>query len=169
MSNPLQPLSPDRLYKFAERMGSVERAVSSVIADSDRDKRRREETDSRKIHKFARYRLARAKKVDGNGGKTYEDVYDYITKEELDYYLKKALEEPPEARYQRKKDNTFFHDSYFGRRGLERYDGIGCNQFTGCVPSCRYYPDVGRIEDDEIIKKYDDEIAERRKSGTLIE
>ena len=111
MSNPFQPLSPDRLYKFAERMGSVERAVSSVIADSDRDKRRREETDSRKIHKFARYRLARAKKVDGNGGKTYEDVYDYITKEELDYYLKKALEEPPEARYQRKKDNTFFHDS----------------------------------------------------------
>jgi hypothetical protein len=29
------------------------------------------------------------------------------------------------------------------------YDGYGCNQFTGCIPECRYYPEEGRIEDEE--------------------
>ncbi|HEY7083077.1 MAG TPA: hypothetical protein VH500_25570 [Nitrososphaeraceae archaeon] len=38
-------------------------------------------------------------------------------------------------------------------RGLERYDGKGCNGFTGCIPECRYYPDKGRIEDEEGYRK----------------
>ena len=39
-------------------------------------------------------------------------------------------------------------------RGLERYDGEGCNGFTGCVPECRYYPDKGRIEDEEVTQEH---------------
>jgi hypothetical protein len=160
---PLKPLSPTALERLAERLAKVERTSSSnAIID-------REETDHEKIVKFARYRMARAKKVNPRGEKTYEDVYDYITREELDYYLKKRLQVPPEQRYQQIKQYSVCHSSSWYKRGLKRYDGHGCDQFYGCVPECRYYPDEGRIEDHEIIAEYDAEIAKRRKEGTLIE
>ena len=55
-------------------------------------------------HRFACYRAARAKKtapallLDGKGF-TYEDVYDTITQEELDWSLKQQLKVSPEERY----------------------------------------------------------------------
>jgi hypothetical protein len=62
--------------------------------------------------------------VDAFGDKTYgRCFYDSITKEELNYYyLKKQLQVPPEVRYQRIKENSFFHESSWSRRGLKRYD-----------------------------------------------
>jgi hypothetical protein len=160
---PLNPLSPTALERLAERLAKVERTSSNnAIID-------REETDREKIAKFARYRMARAKKLNAHGEKTYEDVYVYVTKEELDYFLKKRLQVPPEQRYQQKKEYSLCHSSNWYKRGLKAYDGWGCNQFTGCVVTCRYYSEKGRIEDEEVIKEYEDEIAKRRQAGTLIE
>jgi len=41
--------------------------------------------------RFADYRAARAKITDAFGNKTYEDVWDSITQDESDYYLKMNL------------------------------------------------------------------------------
>lgn len=63
------------------------------------------------------------------------------------YYKPNKLRKPSaEERYQMFKENWFFHDSSWYMRGLEAYDGHGCNQFTGCVPQCRCYPQEGRIQ-----------------------
>jgi hypothetical protein len=35
-----------------------------------------------------------------------------------------------------------------GHWSIKRQEGIGC-----CVPECRYYPEYGRIEDEEVITK----------------
>jgi hypothetical protein len=72
---PLSPLSPAALERLAERLAKVERTSSNAIAVD-----RAEETDAEKIRKFARYRMARAKKLNGHGEKTYEDVYHYSQK-----------------------------------------------------------------------------------------
>jgi len=31
---------------------------------------------------------------------------------------------------------------------------VGCNQFSGCGPECRYFLEQGRIEDEEIESWY---------------
>jgi hypothetical protein len=129
-------------------MTAVEWIIAAIIITELPD---RQEAGAEKEAKFAKYRLARAKKINAFGDKTYEDVYDKITKEELDYYLKKRLQVPPEQRYQRIKQNSFFHESNWSVLGLNKYDEQGCNQFTECVPECRFYPDKGRIEDEETL------------------
>ncbi|MGE5661889.1 MAG: hypothetical protein ACM3X1_06535 [Ignavibacteriales bacterium] len=55
--------------------------------------------------------MARPKKVNSFGEKTYEDVYDKITKGELDYYLKKRSQIPPEQRYRFMKQHHDYHES----------------------------------------------------------
>jgi hypothetical protein len=160
--NPLQPLSPKALDRLADRLAKIESNNPIIIEH-------REETDSEKIRRFARYRMARAKELDGHGHKTYADVYDYITLEELQFFLKQRLRLSPSQRYQQRKQYCLCHSSSWCKRGMKAYDGWGCNQYTGCILSCRYYPDKGRIEDEEIIAEYEAEIAKRRKEGTLIE
>ena len=51
----------------------------------------------------------------------------------------------------------YFHESSWymrqGRDGIESgYDRYGCNNGK-CVPECRYYPENGRIEDEEVIQR----------------
>ena len=80
--------------------------------------------------RFADYREQRAKVTDAFGNKTCEDVWDSITQDELDYYLKMNLRMSPEERYQLKKKAWYFHDSSWymrqGRDGIESgYDGYG--------------------------------------------
>ena len=128
--------------ELKERLDTIEE-----VANNDN----REETDYEIEAKFAKLREARAKKTNAHGDKTYEDVWDEITQEELDYYKRKQLETPPEQRYQHKKEHWDFYDSSWSMRRLNRYDGQGCNQFSGCVPHCRYYPEEGRIEDEEVL------------------
>lgn len=79
------------------------------------------------------------------------------------------LKIPPEQRYQDRKINWFFHDSSYCRRGLNAYDGQGCNAFTGCVPECRYYPKYGRIEDEEVIREHKEFEQRYRDSNAIIE
>ena len=106
---------------------------------------------------FAHYRQVRIEKSNDEWRKrTLEAAYDS--------YLKKKLREPPEKRYLREKGNWLFHDSSYPMRGLERYDGEGCNGFTGCISECRYYPDKGRIEDAEVIQEHKELEAEDKKT-----
>lgn len=56
---------------------------------------------------------------------------------------------PEEELYQAFKKEWYFHDSSWYMRNANGYDGYGCNQFTGCIPECRYYPGEGRMEEDE--------------------
>jgi hypothetical protein len=54
----------------------------------------------------------------------------------------------PEGRYQMMKEAWYFHKSSWYMRESNGYDGYGCNQF-GCIPECRYYPQKGRMEENE--------------------
>jgi hypothetical protein len=60
----------------------------------------------------------------------------------------------PEERYQQLKEEWYFHDSSWYMRHDNGYDGYGCNNGV-CVPECRYYPEEGRIEDEEVPSWYD--------------
>ncbi|MGE5863397.1 MAG: hypothetical protein ACM31H_06455 [Nitrososphaerales archaeon] len=57
----------------------------------------------------------------------------------------------PEARYQEYKSQWYFHKSSWYRRnnGQGSYDGIGCNQFTGCIPECKFYNSFGMLNEHE--------------------
>jgi hypothetical protein len=116
--------------------------------------------------RFASYRRARAKKKIGDC-LTFEDVYDSITQDELDYYLKAKLRVSPEERYQHRKENWFFHESSCCSRGLEANDGKGCNGFTGCVPECRYYAETGTIEDEEVIEEHNKLVESLRQENAI--
>jgi hypothetical protein len=52
-------------------------------------------------------------------------------------------------RYDEYKEHWYFHKSSWYMRGLNAYDGQGCNGFTGCVPDCKFYPDEGRLIEEE--------------------
>jgi hypothetical protein len=116
--------------------------------------------------RFADYRAARAKITDTFGNKTCEDVLDSITQDESDYYLKMNLRISPEERYQHKKDAWYFHESSWCMRHNNGYDGHGCNNGE-CVPECRYYPEFGRIEDEEFIHRHK-EIEERYRNRNAL-
>ena len=116
--------------------------------------------------RFADYRAARAKITDAFGNKTCEDVWDSITQDESDYYLKMNLRMPPEERYQHKKEAWYFHESSWCMRHNDNgYDGHGCNNGE-CIQECRYYPEYGRIEDEEVIQRHN-EIEGYRKRNAL--
>jgi hypothetical protein len=122
-------------------------------------------------HRFSNYRAARAKKTAPAVGLTYEDVYDSITQEELDWWLRQKLKVSPEDRYQDKKKHWYLHESsWYVRVPHNGYDGKGCDSsHGGCIPECRFYPKTGRIEDLEVIQKHR-ELEERyRKNNAIAE
>ena len=79
--------------------------------------------------------------------------------------IMKKLQVLPEVRYQRMKQNPSYHQSGWVTRGLDTYDGWGCNNITGCIASCRFYPDKGRIEDDGIVEQFKTMIETRQRIG----
>ncbi len=81
--------------------------------------------------RFAYYRQVRIERSNDEWKKkTLEAAYDSITQDELDFSLKRKLRtKSPEERYQYDKANWFFHESSYCYRGLDRYDGKGCNGF----------------------------------------
>jgi hypothetical protein len=78
-----------------------------------------------------------------------------MTQEEIDYYKKRTLQISPEQRYEEEKEHWYFHKSCWYMRGSNGYDGYGCNQFTGCIPECRFYSEYGRIEEEDVLKRYE--------------
>jgi len=131
------------LTRLSARLGRIEESTRETKA----------ETDEERASRFAKLRLERNDKWKRLGRRpTYEEVVNEITEEEWNYYKRKNLEVPPEQRYQNQKEEWFFHESSWYYRGEERYDGHGCNGV--CVPECRYYPEKGRIEDEEVFNWY---------------
>ena len=119
--------------------------------------------------RFADYRAARAKITNAFGDKTYEDVWDSITQDESNYYLKMNLRMSPEDRYQHKKKAWYFHKSSSYMRGaVSGYDRHGCNNGV-CVPECRYYPLIGRIEDQEVIESHNEYVERLRQKNAIVE
>jgi hypothetical protein len=131
------------IEKLSERLDVIEEETSG------------EETDYENEARFAKLREVRAKKTNAFGNKTYEDVWDGTTQEEIDYYKRKNLEVPPEVRYQTQKKAWHFHKSCWYMRHDNGYDGYGCINGV-CVPECRFYPEDGRIEDEEVESCYED-------------
>jgi hypothetical protein len=120
-------------------------------------------------HRFGDYRHARAKKTAPAIGLTYEDVYDTITQEELDWELRQQLKVSPEERYQHGKYHWYSHpSSWYKRVPHNGYDGKGCNQYTGCIPECRFYPETGRIEDSEVIQKHREREKRYRDNNAIV-
>jgi hypothetical protein len=142
-----------------KRIGRVQNSVDNLVERLDRiiecsgdDNKKQEESaeylrrclfmtqeDYQKEHKFAQYRHSRAHKRSALGEFTYEDVYDFITQEELDWSLEQKLGRgfvTPERRYQERKKYIWIHKSnwFYRNSGKGGYDGYGCNQFTGCIP-----------------------------------
>ena len=57
----------------------------------------------------------------------------------------------PEAKYQELKQQWYFHPSswYNRKKGEGSYDGEGCNQFTGCIPECKFYLEKGKLAENK--------------------
>lgn len=52
-------------------------------------------------------------------------------------------------------------------RGLGEYD-YGCTG-AGCIPECRYYPEYGRIEDEEVIEKHNKFVESCRQENSIVD
>jgi hypothetical protein len=123
--------------------------------------------------RFAYYRHVRWEKLDERKQRILNgyDIDLTITQDELDFILRRQIRMPPEQRYQREKAHWYWHESSWTWRGLDAtgYDGEGCNQFTGCIPECRYYPKYGRIEDDEVIEKHKELVERHKQENSIVE
>jgi hypothetical protein len=165
------------LGNFVSRLEKVEETKKNAREK----KKNRSETDAEIEQRFAKMKRARAKERHGpartgDNPLTYADLWDEVTDEEIDYYMRKALEVPPEQRYQIAKKRPPYHEYTWTSRGIHNestgwefdpnrkyyvripgWNGEkGCNEKTGeCIPDCRFYPPTGRIEDDEVIAKYE--------------
>ena len=119
--------------------------------------------------RFEDYRAARCKKKIGDT-LTFEDAWDTITQDELDYYLKLALKVPHEERYQIEKCEWTLHESSWYKRnnGKGGYDGYGCNDGV-CIPECRYYPKYGRVEDEEVIEWHRKWVESYRQVNAIVD
>jgi hypothetical protein len=80
-------LDKKSIDKLSERLDAIEKETH------------REETDSAIQARFAKLRDARAKKTDAFGNKTYEDVWDNLSQEEVEYNRRKRREHDPAVRY----------------------------------------------------------------------
>jgi hypothetical protein len=118
--------------------------------------------------RFLAYRHARAEKWKALGHKPQDHVYDTsITLDELDFNLKRELRISPEQRYQRDKANFLFHELSCYMRGLGEED-YGCTG-GGCIPECRFYPEYGRIEDEEVIEEHNKFVEKLRQRNDIVE
>lgn len=52
-------------------------------------------------------------------------------------------------------------------RGLLENE-YGCTG-AGCIPECRYYPEYGRIEDEEIIEEHNQVVETLRRDNKIVE
>lgn len=69
------------------------------------------------------------------------------------------------------KAHWYWHESSWTWRGLDTtgYDGKGCNQFTGCIPECRFYPEYGRIEDEQVIDEHNELVESYGQKHSILE
>lgn len=100
--------------------------------------KKEEKTELQKLRQFAKMREDRAKAVNAFDEKTYSDVLDNLSQDEIDYYAKKRAETSPAQLFKEGKEEWFFRPSSYYMRDIEEYDGEGC--YNGiCSPVCEYY------------------------------
>jgi hypothetical protein len=120
--------------------------------------------------RFRYYRQARAEKWNALAHEHKpSDTDPSITVDEIEYGLKRALRVPREQRYQYKKYHWYWHESSYYKRGLEAYDGKGCNGFTGCIPECKFFPEFGVIEDEEVREDFREATEYFRQRNAIVE
>jgi hypothetical protein len=92
-----------------------------------------------------------------------DEFHHSITQDQLDLILKMELRISSEQRYQREKQNYYFHELYIeGRRE--------CNPaLGGCTPNCRFYHEYGRIEDEEVIEKHNKFVESHQQKNAIVE
>ena len=68
------------------------------------------------------------------------------------------------------KQRWFFHELSWYWRGLDAtgYEGQGCNQFTDCIPECRFYPEFARIND-EVIEEHNKVVESYLQKNAIVE
>jgi hypothetical protein len=95
---------------------------------------------------------------------TYEEVIrDTKFKEWVFDFCREIWTTTPESRYQELKKHRYAHDPFgggwyaHGRTGPNgEYIRSPCEGEKGCVPECRYHREIGRIEDLEVLRGYED-------------
>jgi hypothetical protein len=112
----------DLFKRLDDLSNGIGHSNSGIITDDEYDDGYYIEIGS-EPPRFADYRAARAKINDAFGNKTFEDVWDSITQDESDYYLKMNLRSSPEEKYQDKKKAWYFHESSWCMRHDNGYDG----------------------------------------------
>jgi hypothetical protein len=55
-------------------------------------------------------------------------------------------------KYEEYREHWYFHKSSWYMRGLNAYDGQGCNAFTGCITKCKFYAADGKLSADDGFK-----------------
>ncbi len=82
------------------------------------------------------------------------DAYELLP-DEFEFYLSRYLyETTPEGRYEEGKKHGYFHEhSAFPEMDKGNIDAYGCKNGQ-CVPECKYYKKNGKIDDDQVIKKW---------------
>jgi hypothetical protein len=78
-----------------------------------------------------------------------------------DEYKKKTFEAANE------KQHWYWHESSWYWRGVNGYDGYGCNNGK-CIPECRFYPEYGRIEDEEVIEDHNKLVESYRQKNAIV-
>lgn len=161
------------LKDFANRLSAI-----SSIKGNDDDSRLIKDDDyylsvGSDPPRFAYYHHVRAQEWEALGHRPWDGINDddhdrRITQDELDYWLKRELRIPPEERYQREKKNWLFHDCSYYMRDLGSFDKSCCNS-SRCVPECRYYPESGRIEDEEVIAEHNERVKELTEENAVVD
>jgi hypothetical protein len=138
--------------------------------------------ENEKLQRFGLYQVTRMEKYLRQGGDPTLGNLEASeqTSEEFEYHLSHMLNDySPEERYNQRKEAYYFHPSYIRMEELSdwkiRANASFCTG-TKCIGECRYYSEIGRIEDVEVILEWieDMEIVEiedyRRELGeTLVD
>lgn len=144
---------------FADRLEKIE-TKKGIFKNGEK----REETVHEYIHKCAELRTKRVEEYEKIMSTT--DALHLCWLMSTDYEIGKPYELrfSPEERYQKRKKDWAHHDTSWCNRNVSMNDENSCN-YLRCIPACRYYPDEGRIKDDEVIKKHEEYWAEQRRKG----
>jgi hypothetical protein len=157
----MKPLKlPSEFKEFnilAKRIAEAESKVSA-------EKVGREETVHEYIHKCAELRHERVIEYEKVMSTTDALHLCYLMSTDYEIGGPYELRLSPEERYQKRKKDWQHHDTSWCKRNMPMNDENSCN-YLRCIPACRYYPDEGRIEDDEVIKKHEEYWAEQRRKG----
>ena len=122
----------------------------------------REETYSEYVRKCAELRCARVVEYEKIMSTT--DALHLCWLISTDYEIGKPYELrlSAEERYQRRKRDWRHHETSWFMRNVPMNDENSCD-YMRCIPACRYYQKIGRVEDDEVIKEHEEYWAEQRR------